>query len=80
MLISTIDVVMNELINNLTSGDPKALTHADCLKLAPGFDGANLTIVHTPVEWEPMDIFNLTKNIRKINAQADMDCFLVMVS
>ena len=49
------------------------------MKLAPEFEGANLTIVHTPVEWEAMDVFNLTKNIRKINAEADLDSFLVLV-
>ena len=61
------------------SGNPKELTYDTLMKLAPEFEGANLTIVHTPVEWEAMDVFNLTKNIRKINAKADLDSFLVLV-
>ena len=56
-----------------------ALKFENIQKLAPEFAGANLTIVHTPVEWEPMDVFNVAKNIKKINAQANLDCFLVMV-
>ena len=28
---------------------------------------------------EAMDIFNLTRNIRKINTQAELDCYLIMV-
>lgn len=64
----------------LILGNPKELTYETCVKLAPEFTGANLTIVHTPVEWEPMDIFNLTKTIRKINSKANLESFLVLVS
>ena len=63
----------------LASGNPKELTYKTVIQLAPEFEGANLTIVHTPVEWDAMDIFNLTKNIRKINWKANLDSFLVLV-
>lgn len=63
----------------LANGHPHELNHEICAKLAPGFQGANLTIVHTPVEWDPMNIFNLTKTVRGINSKAKLDNFTVMV-
>ena len=55
------------------------LTYETCVQLAPEFSGAHLTIVHTPVEWNPMDVFNLTRSIRKFNERAELESFLVLV-
>jgi hypothetical protein len=73
------DTYFEKLCLTFFSGNPADLTFEKCVDLAPGFEGANLTVIHTPVEWEALDLFNCTKSIRKINAKAELDSFLILV-
>ncbi len=65
----------------LVNGDPAAAVEPGVLKnLVPNFAGANLTMVHTPADWQPPEIFNAVKAVRGINKEAGLDSFLVLVS
>ena len=55
------------------------MKYQDCIAIAPGFDGANLVVVHTLVDWQGMDIFNMAKTIKQLNFEAGLDSFIMMV-
>ena len=48
-------------------------------KVAPEFAGAHLSVLHTPTDWQPTDVFNLVMALRGMNRKADLDTYLVLV-
>jgi len=48
--------------------------------MAPDFEGANLTVLHTPVEWEPVSLLKFVLSIKRINQKAKLDSYLMLVS
>ena len=57
--------------------------HLDLKKLkhhvSSDFSGANLTFLHTPVEWSATDVFSMAMNIKLMNRSAGLDTYLVLV-
>jgi len=47
--------------------------------LGDEFKGANLTFIHSYVEWNPADVFALLMNVKLLNRKAKLDSFLVML-
>ena len=43
------------------------------------FQGANLTVLHTPVTWDPPDVFTLVRALRAMNKAADLKTYTVLV-
>ena len=43
------------------------------------FTGANLSVLHTPAEWGPPEVFSMVQSVRTLNRQAGLDQFLVLV-
>lgn len=65
----------------LLAGDPLSLTHRKVvasLPLAAGFPGANLAIVHTPAEWTPPQMFQISQIVKKMNREAGLQSFVFM--
>ena len=47
--------------------------------LGDEFKGANLTFIHSYVEWNPADVFALLMNVKLLNRKAKLESFLVML-
>lgn len=47
--------------------------------LGDKFKGADLTFIHSFVEWNPADIFTLVMNVKLLNRKAKLESFLVML-
>lgn len=66
----------------LVSGDPMDLKLSkiiSTLPLSAQFSGAQLTVVHTPADWTPTEIFLVTKHIKMMNKEAGLESFVVLV-
>ncbi len=67
----------------LACGDPSSsatLSLSSLRSAAPVFPGANLTMLHTPAEWGPPDVFSVVQAVRAVNKEAGLNSFLVLVS
>ena len=49
------------------------------LPLSANFSGCQLTVVHTPAEWTPTEIWQVTKHIKLLNNEAGLDTFVVLI-
>jgi hypothetical protein len=47
--------------------------------VGPRFQGANLSVLHTPVQWNAADVFALTMNLKMFNRKANLDTYLMLV-
>jgi len=66
----------------LVAGDPMDLKLSkliSTLPLSAEFTGCQLTVVHTPADWTPTEIFLVTKHIKMMNKEAGLDSFVVLV-
>ena len=67
----------------LVAGDPKTdlkmSSLISTLPLSAQFSGCQLTVVHTPAEWTPTEIWQVTKHIKLLNREAGLDSFVVLV-
>jgi len=66
----------------LLAGDPmdlKLTKVTSTLPLAAHFPGAHLTVVHTPADWTPHEIFQVSKQIKQLNKEAGLASFVVLV-
>eukprot|EP00090_Calanus_glacialis_P037589 TRINITY_DN6488_c0_g1_i1.p1 TRINITY_DN6488_c0_g1~~TRINITY_DN6488_c0_g1_i1.p1 ORF type:complete len:549 (-),score=217.74 TRINITY_DN6488_c0_g1_i1:113-1759(-) len=66
----------------LMAGDPmdlKLTKLTSTLPLSAQFPGAHLTVVHTPAEWTPTEIFQVSKQIKLLNKEAGLPSFVVLV-
>lgn len=63
----------------LMQSDPMDLEFKSIRKAVPKFPGSNLTVLHTPIEWDPTHVFNLTKLVKTLNKSAKLDTFLMLV-
>ena len=45
-------------------------------KSIPDFPGANLVLIHTPVDWSPTDVFAVSMNVKLLNRRANQVCFI----
>ena len=67
----------------LVAGDPKKELKLakviSTLPLSANFSGCQLTVVHTPAEWSPTEIWQVTKEIKLLNREAGLDSFVVLV-
>ena len=65
-------------------GDPSKFSANDFVRIpkanSESFQGVNFTFLHTPVEWQPTDIFKLFQNVRTVNQKAGLESYLIMVS
>jgi len=43
------------------------------------FHGAQLTFIHTPIDWSPTDVFAVSMNIKLLNRRANQDVYTIMV-
>lgn len=55
------------------------LDYNDILRVAPDFEGTNLTVLHTPVEWDPVRLLTFVLEIKRINQKAKLESYLVLV-
>jgi len=65
----------------LVSGDPMDLKLSkliSTLPLSSQFSGAQLTVVHTPADWTPTELFLVTKHIKIMNKEAGLESFVVL--
>ena len=63
----------------LNSEPTTALKGPALRKAIPAFKGANLSVVHTPTDWQPTDVFNVVQSIRGVNRDAKLSTYLVLV-
>jgi len=66
----------------LVTGDPMDLKLAklcSTLPLSAGFPGAHLTVVHTPADWNPTEIFQVGKQVKQLNKEAGLPSFVLLV-
>jgi len=67
----------------LVAGDPmadlKMSKMISTLPLSANFSGCQLTVVHTPAEWTPTEIWQVTKHIKLLNKEAGLDSFVILV-
>jgi len=66
----------------LLAGDPMDLKFTkiiSTLPLSAQFPGAHLTVVHTPAEWSPHEVFQVSKQIKQLNKDAGLDSFVILV-
>jgi len=66
----------------LLAGDPMDLKLSkvtSTLPLSAHFPGAHLTVVHTPADWTPHEIFQVSKQIKQLNKEAGLASFVVLV-
>ena len=66
----------------LVAGDPLELKLSSlqaALPLSAGFSGCQLTVVHTPAEWAPTEVWGVTKAIKMMNREAGLASFVVLV-
>jgi len=72
----------NESKAYLLAGDPmdlKLTKLTSTLPLSAQFPGAHLTVVHTPADWNPTEIFQVSKQIKQLNKEAGLPSFVVLV-
>ncbi len=63
----------------LVSGDATTMDWKTVKGEIREFPGANLTLVHTPAEWQPPEVFNVVRRVRGINKELGLNSFLVLV-
>jgi len=66
----------------LVAGDPMDLKFAkltSTLPLSAQFQGAHLTVVHTPADWNPTEIFQVSKQIKQLNKEAGLPSYVVLI-
>lgn len=66
----------------LVVGEPMEVRYPKLLHtlpLAANFPGAHLAVVHTPSEWGPHEIFSITTSVKKLNKEAGLDSFVLLV-
>jgi len=66
----------------LVTGDPMDLKFAklsSTLPLSAQFPGAHLTVVHTPADWNPTEIFQVSKQIKLLNKEAGLPSYVVLI-
>jgi len=63
----------------LLTSDPLTMSYAALSKVAPGFTGANLSVLHTPADWTPPEVFNAVRALRAVNTAAGLDAYLALV-
>jgi len=66
----------------LLHGDPLDLKYTkmiSTLPLSAGLPGFQLTMVHTPAEWAPPEIFLLGRQIKSLNREAGLENFVIIV-
>lgn len=66
----------------LVAGQPMELRYPKLLHtlpLAADFPGAHLTVVHTPSDWGPHEIFSITTQVKKLNKEAGLNSFVLLV-
>jgi len=66
----------------LVTGDPMDLKLAkltSTLPLSAQFPGAHLTVVHTPADWNPTEIFQVSKHIKQLNKEAGLPSYVVLI-
>jgi len=49
------------------------------MPLSQQFPGAHLTVVHTPADWSPQEIYRMTKTVRSVNKSAGLQSFVLLV-
>jgi hypothetical protein len=59
--------------------DPTKINYKSIHGSVPEFAGANLSVVHTPAEWDPAQIFSMVQTIRTVNRTAGLDSFTVLI-
>ncbi len=62
-----------------TASNPSCLDGNALRQEIPSFTGANLTLVHTPAEWQPPEVFNVVRGVRTLNRDSGLGSFLVLV-
>jgi len=65
----------------LVSGDPMDLKLTKLMSTLPisaRFPGAHLTVVHTPADWTPTEVFQVSKQIKQLNREAGLANFVVL--
>ena len=66
----------------LVEGEPSQLKYSkliSTLPLSAHLKGFQLTMVHTPAEWSPTDIFTLSRTIKTLNKEAGLETFVILV-
>ena len=66
----------------LVQGEPQQLKFSkliSTLPLSANLKGFQLTMVHTPAEWSPTDIFTLSRTVKTINKEAGLETFIILV-
>jgi len=66
----------------LVTGDPmdlKLTKLISTLPLSAQFPGAHLTVVHTPADWNPTEIFQVSKHIKQLNKEAGLPSYVVLI-
>jgi len=66
----------------LVTGDPmdlKLTKLTSTLPLSAQFPGAHLTVVHTPADWNPTEIFQVSKHIKQLNKEAGLPSYVVLI-
>jgi len=66
----------------LMCGEPLELSLPRIVKAIPlsvHFPGAHLSVVHTPANWSPKELFDMTKKIKILNRSAGLDSFVVLL-
>ena len=56
-----------------------SLKYEDIQTQVQNFNGANLTVLHTPCDWGALEVFNLVMNIRQLNRKASVTTFRYLV-
>jgi len=66
----------------LLAGDPmdlKLTKIISTLPLSANFKGAHLTVVHTPADWTPTEVFQVSKQIKQLNKEIGLSSFVILV-
>ena len=66
----------------LVEGKPEHLKYSkliSALPLSAHLKGFQLTMVHTPADWSPTEIFTLSRTIKTLNKEAGLETFVILV-